>query len=57
MEEKNFAAVTDVVKQGELEETFFFVLEGQLECKMQFTKITQEGNRKKVDPIGKEVVV
>ena len=56
MEEKNFAAVTDVVKQGELEETFFFVLEGQLECKMQFTKITQEGNRKKVERFDPKLV-
>ena len=56
MEEKNYAAVTDVVKQGELEETFFFVVEGQLECKMQFTKITQEGNRKKVERFDPKLV-
>ena len=49
MEEKNIPAVTDVVKQGELDETFYFVLEGQLECKMQFTNIIQEGNRKKIE--------
>ena len=56
MEEKNYAAVTDVVKQGELDETFFFVVEGQLECKMQFTKITQEGNRKKVERFDPKLV-
>ena len=56
MEEKNFAAVADVVKQGELDETFFFVVEGQLECKMQFTKITQEGNRKKVERFDPKLV-
>ena len=56
MEEKTFPAVTDIVKQGELEETFFFVLEGELECKMQFTKITQEGNRKKVEKFDPKLV-
>ena len=56
MEEKNFPAVTDVVKQGDLDETFFFVVEGQLECKMQFTKITQEGNRKKVEKFDPKLV-
>ena len=56
MEEKNFPAVTDIVKQGELEETFYFVAEGQLQCKMQFTKITQEGNRKKVEKFDPKLV-
>ena len=56
MEEKNYPAVTDVVKQGDLDETFFFVVEGQLECKMQFTKITQEGNRKKVEKFDPKLV-
>ena len=49
MEEKSIPAVTDVVKQVELDETFYFVLEAQLECKMQFTNIIQEGNRKKIE--------
>jgi len=56
MEEKNVAAVTDVVKQGDLEESFYFVAEGQLECKMQFTQITQEGNRKKVEKFEPKLV-
>ena len=56
MEEKNIPAVTDVVKQGDLEEAFYFVVEGQLECKMQFTKITQEGNRKKVEKFEPKLV-
>ena len=56
MEEKNIPAVTDVVKQGDLEEAFFFFVEGQLECKMQFTKITQEGNRKKVEKFEPKLV-
>ena len=49
MEEKDIPAVTDVVKQGEIGDTFFFIEEGELECKIQFTKITKEGNRKKVE--------
>ena len=56
MEEKNIPAVTDVVKQGDLEESFYFVAEGKLECKMQFTKITQEGNRKKVEKFDPKLV-
>ena len=56
MEEKNFSAVTDVVKQGDLEESFYFVAEGELECKMQFTQITQEGNRKKVEKFEPKLV-
>ena len=56
MEEKNIPAVTDVVKQGDIEETFYFVAEGELECKMQFTKITQEGNRKKVEKFEPKLV-
>ena len=47
MEEKNIPAVTDIFKQGEIGDSFFFVEEGELECKMQFIKVTKEGNRKK----------
>ena len=56
MEEKNIPAVTDVCKQGEIGESFFFVEEGELECKMQFTKITKEGNRKKVEKFEPKLV-
>ena len=56
MEEKSYPAVSDIVKQGDLDEIFFFVVEGQLECKMQFTKITQEGNRKKVEKFEPKLV-
>ena len=56
MEEKNIPAVTDVCKQGEIGESFFFVEEGELECKMQFTKITKEGNRKKVEKFESKLV-
>ena len=56
MEEKNIPAVTDVFKQGELGESFFFVEEGELECKIQFTKVTKEGNRKKVEKFEPKLV-
>ena len=49
MEEKNIPAVTDVVKQGEIGYTFFFITEGELECRIQFEKTIKEGNRKKVE--------
>ena len=56
MEEKNIPAVTDVVKQGEIGDTFFFIVEGEIECKIQFTKITKEGNRKKVEKFEPKLV-
>ena len=56
MEEKDIPAVTDVFKQGELGDSFFFVEEGELECKMQFTKVTKEGNRKKIEKFEPKLV-
>jgi len=56
MEEKNIPAVTDVVKQGEIGDNFFFIAEGDLECKMQFIKVTKEGNRKKVEKFEPKLV-
>ena len=56
MEEKNVPTVTDVVKQGEIGDSFFFIVEGELECKIQFTKITKEGNRKKVEKFDPKLV-
>ena len=56
MEEKSYSAVTDVVKQGEIGDNFFFVLEGELECRIQFTKITKEGNRKRVEKFEPKLV-
>jgi len=56
MEEKNIPAVTDVVKQGEIGDSFFFIIEGELECKMQFIKVTKEGNRKKVEKFEPKLV-
>ena len=56
MEEKNIPAVTDVVKQGEIGDCFYFIVEGELECKMQFIKVTKEGNRKKVEKFEPKLV-
>ena len=56
MEEKNVPAVSDVVKQGEIGDSFFFIVEGELECKIQFTKITKEGNRKKIEKFDPKLV-
>ena len=56
MEEKNIVALTDVVKQGEIDDNFFFIEEGELECKIQFIKITKEGNRKKVEKFEPKLV-
>jgi len=56
MEEKNIPAVTDVIKQGEIGDSFFFIIEGELECKMQFIKVTKEGNRKKVEKFEPKLV-
>jgi len=56
MEEKDIPAVTDVIKQGEIGDNFFFIEEGELECKIQFTKITKEGNRKKIEKFEPKLV-
>jgi len=56
MEEKNIAAVVDVVKQGQISDCFYYIQEGELECKMQFIKVTQEGNRKKVEKFEPKLV-
>ena len=56
MEEKSVTALMDVIKQGELGDSFYFVEEGELECKMQFIKVTKEGNRKKVEKFDPRIV-
>ena len=56
MEEKNIAAAIDVVKQGQISDCFYYIQEGELECKMQFIKVTQEGNRKKVEKFEPKLV-
>ena len=56
MEEKTVPAVNDVFKQGDIGDEFYFVLEGELECKMMFTKIIREGNRKKIEKSEQKLV-
>ena len=56
MEEKNIAGAIDVVKQGQISDCFYYIQEGELECKMQFIKVTQEGNRKKVEKFEPKLV-
>ena len=56
MEEKNIPAATDVIKQGQIGDIFYFIVEGELECKMQFIKVTKEGNRKKVEKFEPKLV-
>ena len=56
MEEKDIPAVTDVVKQGQISDCFYYIQEGELECKMQFIKVTKEGNRKKVEKFEPKLV-
>ena len=56
MEEKEIPAVTDVVKQGEIGNTFFFIQDGELECKIQFIKVTKEGHKKKVEKLEPRLV-
>ena len=48
MEEKNYSAMSEIIKQGDFSDMFYFILEGELECKMGFTIITREGNKKKL---------
>ena len=53
MEEKSYSAMSEIVKQGDYNDFFYFIFEGELECKMGFTKIIREGNKKreeKFDP-------
>lgn len=49
MNEVNFKAMSDIVKQGEYNDNFYIILEGELECKMGFTIVKKEGNRTKVE--------
>ena len=56
MEEKNYSAMSEIVKQGDFSDMFYFILEGELECKMGFTIITREGNKKKVENFAPRLV-
>lgn len=56
MEKKTYSNMTDVVKQDEYCNKFFFIEDGELECKMGFTRVTREGNKKKVDKFDPKLV-
>lgn len=56
MEEKNFPAKSEILKQDEFSTLFYFIVEGELECKMGFTITTREGNRKKVEKFEPKLV-
>ena len=56
MEEKYYSAMTEIVKQGDFSEMFYFILEGELECKMGFTKVTRDGNKKKIEKFDPRLV-
>ena len=56
MEEKNFVSMNEIVKQGDYSNTFYFIAEGELECRMGFTKIIREGNKKRIEKYDPKLV-
>ena len=56
MEEKNYSAMSEIVKQGDFSDLFYFIFEGELECKMGFTIVTREGNTKKEEKFDPRLV-
>ena len=56
MEEKNYGPMAEVIKQGDFNDYFYIITEGELECKMGFTIVTREGNRKKVEKFDPKLV-
>ena len=56
MDEKSFPAMTEIVKQGEFSDYFYFIYKGELEGRMGFTIITREGNKKKVEKFDPKLI-
>ena len=56
MEEKNYVSMNEIVKQGDYSNTFYFIAEGELECRMGFTKIIREGNKKRIEKYDPKLV-
>ena len=56
MTKDNYKAMSEIVKQGDYSDNFYFVLDGELECRMGFTKIKKEGNRTKVEKFDPKLV-
>ena len=49
MTEVKYNEFSEVVRQGDYSENFYFILKGELECKMGFTIKKKEGNRTKIE--------
>lgn len=56
MEEKKYNSMSEIIKQEDYNNNFYFILEGELECKMGFTIIKREGNKKKIEKYEPRVV-
>ena len=56
MEKKTYTNMAEVVKQDEYCDKFFFIEDGELECRMGFIRVTREGNKKKVDKFDPRLV-
>jgi len=56
MEKKTYSSMAEIVKQDEYCNKFFFIEDGELECKMGFIRVTREGNKKKIDKFDPKLV-
>ena len=56
MNEEEHKSMSEIVKQGEYNDKFYFVFKGELECRMGFTIIKKEGNRTKVEKYDPKLV-
>ena len=56
MEKKTYSNMAEVVKQDEYCDKFFFIEDGELECRMGFIRVTREGNKKKVEKFDPKLV-
>ena len=56
MTEVKYSEFSEVVRQGDYSENFYFILKGELECKMGFTIKKKEGNRTKIEKFDPRLV-
>ena len=56
MTEVKYSEYSEVVRQGDYSENFYFILKGELECKMGFTIKKKEGNRTKIEKFDPRLV-
>ena len=52
----DYKAMSEIIKQGEYSDNFYFIFKGELECRMGFTQIKKEGNRTKVEKFDPKLV-